>query len=221
MTGLDPSTDKILSISCFITNAQLDLLDPHGLDIIIKQPKSVLDNMSEWCKETHTSSGLVSACLSSGAVRPDQAASSLLEYIKKYIPKPRTGILAGNSVHQDKAFFVAARDNYSSSNNNNSNNKDGGGGGGSGRGSRQTYAKVLDYLHYRILDVSSFKEGARRWAGKELLERVPVKKGLHQARQDVLESLEECRFYREVFFLSGQRERSGGGGRRGGGKGEL
>lgn len=227
MTGLDPGTDKILSISCFITNAQLDLLDPHGLDIIIKQPKSVLDNMSEWCKETHTSSGLVSACLSSGAVKPDQAASSLLGYIKKYIPKPRTGILAGNSVHQDKAFLVAARDNYSSNNNNNNNNhdndydddnnKDGGGGGGSGRGSRQTYAKVLDYLHYRILDVSSFKEGARRWAGKELLERVPVKKGLHQARQDVLESLEECRFYREVFFLSGQRERSGGG-RRGEGE---
>ena len=246
MTGLDPSTDVILSISCFITNAQLDLLDPHGLDIIIKQPKSVLDNMSEWCKETHTSSGLVSACLStspfssssspspwspSGAVRPDQAASLLLEYIKTYIAKPRTGVLAGNSVHQDKAFLMAARDNNNNNNNNNHNNDDDDDdddndndndnnrdGGGSGRGSRQTYAKVLDYLHYRILDVSSFKEGARRWAGKELLERVPVKKGLHQARQDVLESLEECRFYREVFFLSGQRERvegEEGGGERG------
>lgn len=108
---------------------------------------------------------------------------------------------------------MAARDNSNNNNNNNLNNNDDDDndsdnkdGGGSGRGSRQTFAKVLDYLHYRILDVSSFKEGARRWAGKELLERVPVKKGLHQARQDVLESLEECRFYREVFFLSGQRE---------------
>ena len=76
-------------------------------------------------------------------------------------------------------------------------------------GGSRPYAKVVDYLHYRILDVSSLKEGARRWAGKELLARVPVKKGLHQARQDVLESLEECRFYRDVFFLSG-KERGGG-----------
>lgn len=211
MTGLDPTTDTILSISCFITNAQLDLLDPQGLDIIIKQPKSVLDNMSEWCKETHTSSGLVSACLSSSsspavtAVTPDQAAASLLEYIKTYVPKPRTAVLAGNSIHQDKAFLVAARDN-----NNYNNNKEDEGGGRGSRGSRQTYGKVLDYLHYRILDVSSFKEGARRWAEKDLLERVPLKKGLHQARQDVLESLEECRFYRDVFFLSAQREAGGG-----------
>lgn len=120
---------------------------------------------------------------------------------------------------------MAARDNIINDNDDNDDdsNKDGGAGGGGGggggsRGSRQTYGKVLDYLHYRILDVSSFKEGARRWAGKELLERVPVKKGLHQARQDVLESLEECRFYREVFFLSGQR--GDGGGERGE-KGEL
>lgn len=110
---------------------------------------------------------------------------------------------------------MAARDNNTTTTttNDDDDNKDGDNGGGGGGGSRQTYGKVLDYLHYRILDVSSFKEGARRWAGKELLERVPVKKGLHQARQDVLESLEECRFYREVFFLSGKRD--GGGGERG------
>lgn len=99
---------------------------------------------------------------------------------------------------------MAAKNNYND-------NKKGGWEGGRG-GSRQTYGKVLDYLHYRILDVSSFKEGARRWAGKELLERAPVKKGLHQARQDALESLEECRFYRDVFFLSGKREGGGGKG---------
>ena len=189
MTGLDPTIDTILSISCFITNAQLDLLDPHGLDIVIHHPKRILDNMSEWCKATHTSSGLVAACLSSsgGAVTADEAASSLLAYIQTYIPLPRVGVLAGNSVHQDRAFLVAQTEG----------------------GSRRPYAKVVDYLHYRILDVSSLKEGARRWAGKELLARVPLKKGLHQARQDVLESLEECRFYRDVFFLSGEKRGEG------------
>ena len=65
----------------------------------------------------------------------------------------------------------------------------------------QPYGQIVEYLHYRILDVSSIKEAARRWAGEEVLAKVPAKEGLHQARADVLESLEECRFYRDVFFL--------------------
>lgn len=64
----------------------------------------------------------------------------------------------------------------------------------------QPYGEIVDWLHYRILDVSSIKEAARRWAGKEVLAKVPRKEGLHQAREDVLESLEECRFYRDIFF---------------------
>ena len=58
----------------------------------------------------------------------------------------------------------------------------------------------MEYLHYRILDLSSIKEAARRWAGGDMLAKIPSQKGLHEARADVLESLQECKFYREVFF---------------------
>lgn len=178
MTGLDPTIDTILSISCFITNAQLTLLDPQGLDIFIHHPKHRLDKMSEWCLRTHTNSGLVSSCLSS-LTTPQEAASSLLAYIKTYIPQSGIGVLAGNSVHMDRAFLTAKG---------------------------QPYGEIVEYLHYRILDVSSIKEAARRWAGEEVLANVPTKEGLHQARTDVLESLEECRFYRDVFFSNSRRK---------------
>lgn len=62
------------------------------------------------------------------------------------------------------------------------------------------YARVLEWLHYRILDVSAFKEATRRWGGDELLKEVPGKKEVHLARDDILESIEEMRFYKERLF---------------------
>jgi oligoribonuclease len=58
----------------------------------------------------------------------------------------------------------------------------------------------MRHLHHRILDVSSIKEAARRWAAKRIVNKVPNKKGLHKARDDILESIEEARYYREVIF---------------------
>ncbi len=65
---------------------------------------------------------------------PQQAADSLLAYIQRHVPERGVALLAGNSVHADRAFLR-----------------------------REPYKKVLDHLHYRILDVSSIKEAARRW----------------------------------------------------------
>ncbi|MCJ1440659.1 MAG: hypothetical protein MMC23_001145 [Stictis urceolatum] len=100
----------------------------------------------------------------------EQAAAGLLAYIKRFV-KERRGLLAGNSIHCDKEFL-----------------------------SKGPYKQITDYLSYRIFDVSSIKEAARRWATNEQLDNVPHKQGLHQAREDILESIEEARYYREVFF---------------------
>jgi len=54
------------------------------------------------------------------------------------------------------------------------------------------------YLHYRMVDVSSFKEVVERWYPKTL--RPPSKKGTHLAMSDVIESVEELRWYRENIF---------------------
>ncbi|WP_147692914.1 oligoribonuclease [Vogesella mureinivorans] len=58
--------------------------------------------------------------------------------------------------------------------------------------------KLEDYFHYRNLDVSTLKELCKRWR-PELAKGV-VKKGKHEALADILESIEELRYYREHFL---------------------
>jgi oligoribonuclease len=61
------------------------------------------------------------------------------------------------------------------------------------------YMKQIDnYLHYRLIDVSSFKEMITRWYPNhpDKLE----KKNSHRALEDIRESINELKFYREHFF---------------------
>lgn len=177
MTGLDPTTDTVLSISCYITDSHLNLLHDHGYHAIISTAKSKLDAMNEWCISTHTASGLVAACQSDSAITASQAATELLEYVKKHVPEQRRALLAGNSVHADKTFLV-----------------------------RQPWAPVVEWLHYRILDVSAIKEGVRRWCGEDVLARAPSKNLAHTADEDVRESIEEARYYMGLFEKLGRAE---------------
>ncbi len=57
---------------------------------------------------------------------------------------------------------------------------------------------LADYFHYRSIDVSSLKELARRWA-PEVLEGV-VKTGDHLALNDIFDSINELKHYREHFL---------------------
>ncbi|KAJ6167088.1 hypothetical protein N7470_002535 [Penicillium chermesinum] len=147
MTGLDAETDQILQICCFITDAQLNVLEPQGFETVIHHPDSTLDAMNPWCIDTHGRTGLTDAVRAS-TTTPTAAADSLLAYIQRHVPAPRSALLAGNSVHADKAFLV-----------------------------RGPYAKVIEHLHYRILDVSTIKEAVRRWGSEELLAHAPPKRG--------------------------------------------
>ncbi|PLB52822.1 putative RNA exonuclease Rex2 [Aspergillus steynii IBT 23096] len=170
MTGLDADKDQILQICCFITDADLQLLDSTGFETVIHHPKSTMDQMNAWCVDTHGRTGLTAAVLAS-SVTAESAAADLLAYIQRFVPRPRTGLLAGNSVHADKAFLA-----------------------------RGPYAAVLEWLHYRIVDVSTLKEAARRWGSEDLLASVPPKREVHLAKDDILESIEEMRFYRQRLF---------------------
>ena len=62
------------------------------------------------------------------------------------------------------------------------------------------YPSVVDYLHYRIIDVSTVKEAVRMWCSDEVFAKAPVKKFLHEARMDILESIEELKYYKGVVF---------------------
>lgn len=76
------------------------------------------------------------------------------------------------------------------------------------------YLPALDaYLHYRSVDVSSFKELCRRWY-PELYRRRPGKAETHRALDDVRESIAELRFYREHLLVPGERQEEDGSGLR-------
>jgi oligoribonuclease len=53
MTGLDYKKDRLLEIAVLITNGNLDVVDPDGLNYIIKTDKDTLDNMDPWCVKQH------------------------------------------------------------------------------------------------------------------------------------------------------------------------
>ena len=169
MTGLDPTHDVILQIVCFVTDAFLTPLENEGLELVIHHPQSVLSEMSAWCQDTHSRTGLISRVLSS-TLTPPEAASKLLAYVKAHVPEPRKALLAGNTVHADRMFL------------------------------EKMAPELVDWLHYRIMDVSTVKECLRRWGNEEVRRGVPKKKELHEARQDVLESIEEMRYYKKMLF---------------------
>ena len=62
--------------------------------------------------------------------------------------------------------------------------------------------EVEDFLHYRSIDVSPLKELARRW-NPGALKHAPSKAGGHRAMDDIRESLDELRYYRQALFVSG------------------
>ncbi|TKA67797.1 hypothetical protein B0A55_09921 [Friedmanniomyces simplex] len=170
MTGLDLSRDTIMSLACFVTDHNLQMLDPTGYEAVIHHTQAQMDAMGDWCKQHHGPSGLTQACLDSSTTA-ETAATELLEYTQKYVPERRRALLAGNTVHADKAFLL-----------------------------QEPWTKVVKWLHHRIFDVSAIKEAARRWAPTEVLKGSPQKAGKHEAKADILESIAEAAYYRRGFF---------------------
>ena len=98
------------------------------------------------------------------------AEAQVLAYVREHVPDARKAQLAGNSVATDRGFI--ARD-----------------------------LPALDaHLHYRIVDVSSIKELARRWFPRAYYS-APAKHGGHRALADILESIEELKYYRDAVFV--------------------
>lgn len=59
--------------------------------------------------------------------------------------------------------------------------------------------ELMEHLHYRVVDVSTIKELTKRWS-PEAAKGVPEKKLNHRALDDIRESIEELRYYRETVF---------------------
>ncbi|MDP1876595.1 MAG: oligoribonuclease [Actinomycetota bacterium] len=98
------------------------------------------------------------------------AQAAVLDYVRQHVPEARKAPLAGSSVYVDRGFLAH-------------------------------YMTDLDeYLHYRLVDVSSIKELARRWYPRVYFNS-PAKTGNHRALGDIRDSIAELRFYREAVMV--------------------
>src|ERR1700729_96338 len=105
-----------------------------------------------------------------GGITLTEAQDLVLAYVRQHVPESRKVPLCGNSIATDRTFL--ARD----------------------------MPELDAFLHYRMVDVSSIKELARRWYPRAYFAS-PEKHGGHRALADIRESIRELRYYREAVFV--------------------
>jgi oligoribonuclease len=105
-----------------------------------------------------------------GGIPLAEAGAAVLAYVTGHVAEARRAPLAGSSVYVDRGFLAR-------------------------------YLPELDeHLHYRLVDVSTIKELARRWFPRAYF-NAPAKTGGHRALADIRESIAELRYYRETLFV--------------------
>ena len=82
MTGLDSANDLIIEIATVVTDIQLQEI-AVGPELVIGQPKSVMDAMDDWNTRQHGESGLTERVLAS-AVSTRQAEATTLELLRGF-----------------------------------------------------------------------------------------------------------------------------------------
>ena len=103
MTGLDLNKDVLVEIAVLVTDSQLNILG-EGVDLVIHAPQETIDQMNDFVREMHTSSGLITEIPK--GVSLSQAETQILEYLNKYAPGAGKSPLAGNSVSVDRNFIT-------------------------------------------------------------------------------------------------------------------
>jgi oligoribonuclease len=105
MTGLDPGRHVIVEIATIVTDDELNVIG-EGLDIVVHQPPDALNEMDDFVRAMHTSSGLVEA-IGASQVSLQEAGERTLELIKSHVTEERTVPLCGNSIGTDRRFLAA------------------------------------------------------------------------------------------------------------------
>jgi oligoribonuclease len=103
MTGLDLQHDALIEVAMVVTDPDLTILG-DGIDLVIAPPEAALDQMIDFVRAMHTSSGLL-AELANGTTLAD-AEEQVLTKIREYLPEPNKAPLCGNSVGTDRSFLA-------------------------------------------------------------------------------------------------------------------
>lgn len=156
MTGLDPDNDRIIEVAAEVTDFDFKTLASY--EAVIAQSKKAIKRMNEWSKKQHKASGLTERVKKEGRDERE-VAHELVGFIKaQFGAEP--AILAGNSIHNDRAFI------------------------------KKWWPEVDGVLHYRMLDVSSFKILMQAKYGVNF-----AKKDVHRAFDDIQASIAELQYY--------------------------
>jgi len=131
MTGLELRSDKLIEIAALVTDSELNILG-EGVDIVIHADDDALAAMPEVVQKMHADSGLTEE-VRAATITVAEAEQQVLDYVKGFVPDPRTAPLCGNSIGTDRGFIV------------------------------RDMPTLDAHLHYRMIDVSSIKELCRRW----------------------------------------------------------
>jgi len=158
MTGLDVDQHVIIEIAAEVTDKDFKTLASY--EALILQPEEKLAGMNPWAQTQHDQSGLTDRIRNEG--KPEQdVIHELIGFIKaQFGDEP--AVLAGNSIHNDRAFI------------------------------KQQWPEVDALLHYRMLDVSSFKIVMQMKYDVKF-----EKNDAHRAFDDIQASIAELQYYLE------------------------
>jgi len=171
MTGLDLDKDALIEVAVLVTDSELNVLG-DGVDVVIAPPAGDLPGLLDGMVDVVREMHTASGLLEelAGGITMAEAQERVLAYVREHVPEAGKAQLAGNSVGTDRGFL--ARD----------------------------MPELEQHLHYRIVDVSSIKELARRWYPRVYFNS-PKKTGNHRALGDIRDSIAELRYYRDAIFV--------------------
>lgn len=134
MTGLDPEKDVILQAAAIVT--ELDRYEElEVLEVPVWQPESALERMTPFVRTMHEQNGLLERVRKSRSSTLD-AERKIVDLVDRWCG-PRQGILAGNTIWQDRRFLA------------------------------RYMPVLEGFLHFRQVDVTGWKILIRAWLGEK------------------------------------------------------
>lgn len=103
MTGLSLANDALIEVAALVTDFELNQLG-DGVDLVIKPPAAAVEQMDDFVRDMHTTSGLL-ADLDHG-IAMDEAQAQVLDYVREWVPEARRAPLGGNTVGTDRGFLA-------------------------------------------------------------------------------------------------------------------
>ncbi len=181
-TSLELESARLLQVAVIITDHELNRLHPESADLNLRVKLEEGEAVSPWVEENLA--GLVAQCRGADAVSLAEADRQIAAMLDQYVKTPRAEmaerpVLAGNSVHNDWYLM------------------------------RRFLPEFHARLHYRLLDVSTFKIQWMDWVGREPFDKEDVNQlnqyfpgggidaaNAHDALFDIKASIAELAFYR-------------------------